>query len=113
MNEKAPIDRRGTRAAPFDPTRAAIARTVTESAAIPTFTVTATADVGRLLAGRSEFNRAMRPSGTKASVNAFVVRAAALALKAHPDAPSTGSGGCARSTRPRATRSRSVRETSP
>lgn len=35
-------DRRGTRAVPFDPIRRAIARTVTASAAMPTFTVTQT-----------------------------------------------------------------------
>lgn len=85
MTETAPTDRRGARAVDFDPMRRAIARTVTESAAIPTFTVTATADVDALLSLRNEFNREMTATGRKLSVNAFLVRAVALALADHPE----------------------------
>lgn len=85
MTEATPTDRRGTRAVAFDPMRRAIARTVTESAAIPAFTVTATADVDALLNLRTEFNQEMIATGQKLSVNAFLVRAVALALREHPE----------------------------
>lgn len=85
MTDTASTDRRGTRAVAFDPMRRAIARTVIESAAIPAFTVTAAAEVDALLALRTEFNREAITTGQKLSVNAFVVRAVALALAAHPD----------------------------
>lgn len=85
MTEPTSADRRRTRAVAFDPMRRAIARTVTESAAIPSFTVTATADVDALLDLRDEFNRELTASGQKLSVNAFVVRAVALALADHPE----------------------------
>lgn len=89
MTEVTATDRRGTRAVAFDPMRRAIARTVTESAAIPTFTVTTAADVDALLSVRSDANHAIAATGEKLSLNAFVVRAVALALAEHPEVNAT------------------------
>ena len=75
----APADR-----IPFDGIRRAIASRLTESATtVPTFTVTASADVGGLLGLRAELNAAAG-DGTRISVNDLLVRAVALALRQHP-----------------------------
>jgi pyruvate dehydrogenase E2 component (dihydrolipoamide acetyltransferase) len=72
-------------AVPFDAIRQAIAARLTESAAtVPSFTVTASADVDELLALRARINESLAESGTKVSVNDLVVRAVALALRTHP-----------------------------
>ena len=63
--------------------RRAITQTVVESAGYPTFTVTASADVTDLLALRQKLNA--EGQGPKLSVNDFVVRAAATALREHPE----------------------------
>ncbi|GAB1817110.1 dihydrolipoamide acetyltransferase family protein [Herbidospora sp. RD11066] len=69
---------------PFDPIRQAIATRLTQSATtIPTFTATASADVADLLALRSQINQALTEA--KVSVNDLLVRAVALALRAHPE----------------------------
>jgi len=69
---------------PFDGIRRAIASRLTESATtVPTFTVTASADVGGLLGLRAELNAAAG-DGTRISVNDLLVRAVALALRQHP-----------------------------
>ncbi|SCL25380.1 dihydrolipoamide acetyltransferase family protein [Micromonospora inyonensis] len=70
---------------PFDPVRQAIARRLTESATtIPTFTVTASADLEDLLALRAQLNTALHGAGRKVTVNDLMVRAVALALREHP-----------------------------
>ncbi|OJX73316.1 MAG: dihydrolipoamide acetyltransferase [Leifsonia sp. 71-9] len=75
----APADR-----IPFDGIRRAIASRLTESATtVPTFTVTASADVAGLLGLRAELNAAAG-DGTRISVNDLLVRAVALALRQHP-----------------------------
>lgn len=78
-----PEDLRAPTATRFNAMRRAIGQTVVESAGYPTFTVTASADVTDLLARRVQFNED-RTEGPKLSVNDFVVRAAALALREHP-----------------------------
>ncbi|GAA5192619.1 dihydrolipoamide acetyltransferase family protein [Rugosimonospora acidiphila] len=78
-------DPRGPRAVPFDAVRQSIAARLTGSATtIPTFTATASARVDDLLALRTQINSAYRGTGTKVSVNDLIVRAVALALRAHP-----------------------------
>lgn len=70
---------------PFDGTRQAIAVRLTESGTtIPTFTVTASADVDELLALRARVNHANADTSEKVSVNDILVRAVGLALRAHP-----------------------------
>lgn len=68
---------------PFDGIRRAIASRLTESATVPVFHATASADVTDLLALRVRLNDAAR-SGAKISVNDLVVKAVALALREHP-----------------------------
>ncbi|MFJ3490502.1 dihydrolipoamide acetyltransferase family protein [Leifsonia aquatica] len=69
---------------PFDGIRRAIAARLTESTTtVPTFTATASADVGALLALRAELNTAVGDN-PRISVNDLLVRAVALALREHP-----------------------------
>ncbi|MDI6024362.1 dihydrolipoamide acetyltransferase family protein [Leucobacter sp. UT-8R-CII-1-4] len=70
---------------PFDPIRQTIAKRLSESATtIPSFTVTSSADVTELLELRHTLNAALDARGEKLSVNDLIVRAVALALRAHP-----------------------------
>ena len=80
-------------------TRRVIARRLSESAhTVPHFMVTAAADVEALMVLRADLNRQLATADRpKVSVNDLVVRACALALRAHPlvnasyqdDAPAT------------------------
>lgn len=69
---------------PFDATRRTIAARMSETTSIPTFTVTSSARVDEFLALRARINES---TGTPArvSVNDLVVKAVALALRAHPE----------------------------
>lgn len=79
-------DARETRAVPFDAIRQQIAARLTESATtIPTFTATASAGIDELLALRTRINAAHADAGIRLSVNDLLVRAVALALRAHPE----------------------------
>lgn len=81
----ADTDARQSTRVPFDGIRQVIASRLTESATtIPTFSATASADVGELLRLRARINEATAESGVKVSVNDLIVRAVALALRAHP-----------------------------
>ncbi|WP_051792415.1 dihydrolipoamide acetyltransferase family protein [Amycolatopsis jejuensis] len=73
-------DARDPHPVPFDTIRQAIATRLAESAATPTFTATASADVKDLRKLRAGINE----SGTRVTVNDLLVRAVALALRAHP-----------------------------
>ncbi|MBO1752502.1 2-oxo acid dehydrogenase subunit E2 [Actinotalea sp. BY-33] len=77
-------DDRAPRRIPFDSIRHAVASRLTETATIPTFTVTVSADVGALVDLRQHINTANADTGVKVSMNDLVVRAAATALRAHP-----------------------------
>jgi pyruvate dehydrogenase E2 component (dihydrolipoamide acetyltransferase) len=79
---KAADGRGDARILELTPTQATIARRMAQSAAtIPSFTVSADADVSQIV----EFRRAARDGGGDTpSVNDFVVKAAALALREHP-----------------------------
>ena len=71
---------------PFDAVRQAIASRLTTSAAtVPSFTATASADVGELLSLRAQINDGGAETSTKISVNDLMVRATALALRQHPE----------------------------
>ncbi|MFJ2553059.1 dihydrolipoamide acetyltransferase family protein [Microbacterium sp. NPDC087591] len=81
-----PPDPREPEAVPFDAVRQAIASRLTTSATtVPSFTATASADVGDLLSLRAQINDAGAEAGAKVSVNDLIVRAAALALRQHPE----------------------------
>jgi len=72
--------------------RLVAARRLTESQAVPHFFLTSVVDVERLLAFRKEVNDGLESRGVKVSVNDLLVRAAALALRLHPDANSSWAG---------------------
>ncbi|SEL29775.1 dihydrolipoamide acetyltransferase family protein [Rhodococcus maanshanensis] len=81
----APLDAREPQPVPFDAVRQAIATRLTQSGTtVPTFTVTASADVGELLELRGRINHANAGTDVKVSVNDILVRAVGLALRAHP-----------------------------
>lgn len=79
-------DARQSTAIPFDKTRQVISRRLTDSSSsTPHFYVTAVADIDELLALRAELNAHTESSGrSKISINDFLVRAAAIALREHP-----------------------------
>lgn len=94
-----PDARRDSEEIPMSQTRRVIARRLSESAhTVPHFMVTAAADVEALMVLRADLNRQLATADRpKVSVNDLVVRACALALRAHPlvnasyqdDAPAT------------------------
>ncbi|MGN8049621.1 dihydrolipoamide acetyltransferase family protein [Curtobacterium sp. 22159] len=78
-------DDRESRRVPFDAIRRSIASRLTAAVgAVPTFTATASADIEELLALRATMNERRGEDGRKLSLNDFLVRASALALRLHP-----------------------------
>ncbi|MBX9708306.1 MAG: pyruvate dehydrogenase complex dihydrolipoamide acetyltransferase [Caulobacteraceae bacterium] len=72
---------------PLDGMRKAIARRMTDSFRdIPHFPLTIDCEIDGLMVVRAKVNAMLEPQGIKVSVNDFVIKAAALALKAVPEA---------------------------
>ncbi|WP_374274239.1 pyruvate dehydrogenase complex dihydrolipoamide acetyltransferase [Brevundimonas sp.] len=72
---------------PLDGMRKAIARRLTDSFRdVPHFPLTIDCDIDGLLAARARVNAIMEKDGVKVSVNDFVIKASAMALKAVPEA---------------------------
>ena len=72
---------------PLDGMRKAIARRMTESFRdVPHFPLSIDCELDALLAARTKINALLESQGVKVSVNDFVIRASALALKAVPEA---------------------------
>ena len=72
---------------PLDGMRKAIARRMVESVQqVPHFPLTIDVEIDALLAARAKVNALLEKSGVKVSVNDFVIKAAAMALKAVPEA---------------------------
>ncbi len=61
------------------------ARRLTESQAVPHFFLTNQVNAKRLLKVRADINEQLAPEGVKISVTDLIVRASALALRAHPE----------------------------
>ncbi len=80
-------DRRGSEKEPISSIRRVIARRLGESAReVPHFYVTAVADAEELVKLRASLNEQLVAAGRpKVSVNDLIVRAAALALREHPE----------------------------
>ena len=71
---------------PVSQLRKTIARRLSESIGpVPTFYLTISADVTRLLEARRAVNDLLQGSGIKASINDFVLKATAMALARHPE----------------------------
>jgi pyruvate dehydrogenase E2 component (dihydrolipoamide acetyltransferase) len=66
--------------------RKVTAKRLTESQAVPHFFLTSVVDMERLIALRAEVNQGLADTGVKISINDFIVKAVALALRQHPDA---------------------------
>ncbi|GAA1430913.1 pyruvate dehydrogenase complex dihydrolipoamide acetyltransferase [Microlunatus lacustris] len=79
-------DRREPEEVPFDSVRRVIAHRLSDSSRdVPHFVVTAVADVEELVQMRAELNQRLQAADReKVSVNDILVRACALALRAHP-----------------------------
>ena len=72
---------------PLDGMRKAIARRLTDSFRdVPHFPLTIDCDIDGLLASRVQVNALLEAQGIKVSVNDFVIKASAMALKAVPEA---------------------------
>ena len=72
---------------PLDGMRKAIARRLTDSFRdVPHFPLTIDCEIDGLLASRAKVNAMLETSGVKVSVNDFVIKASAMALKAVPEA---------------------------
>ncbi|MDT8341936.1 MAG: dihydrolipoamide acetyltransferase family protein, partial [Longimicrobiales bacterium] len=66
--------------------RKTIARRLTESLSpVPHFFLTVEVDMGRVLEARKRVNAVVEAQGDKVSVNDFILKAAATALRHHPD----------------------------
>jgi pyruvate dehydrogenase E2 component (dihydrolipoamide acetyltransferase) len=72
--------------------RRVTARRLTESQAVPHFFLTNVVDAERLIAFRAEVNSGLSGAGIKVSINDLLVRAAAIALRAHPEVNSSWGG---------------------
>ena len=73
--------------APLDGMRKAIARRLTDSFRdVPHFPLTIDCEIDGLLAARVKVNAMLEKDGIKVSVNDFVIKASAMALKAVPEA---------------------------
>jgi pyruvate dehydrogenase E2 component (dihydrolipoamide acetyltransferase) len=72
---------------PLDGMRKAIARRLTDSFRdVPHFPLTIDCEIDGLLAARAKVNALLEKDGVKVSVNDFVLKASAMALKAVPEA---------------------------
>lgn len=72
---------------PLDGMRKAIARRLVESVNnVPHFPLFIDVELDALMAARAQINKMLEPRGIKVSVNDFVIKAAAMALKAVPEA---------------------------
>jgi len=72
---------------PLDGMRKAIARRLTDSFRdVPHFPLTIDCEIDGLLAARAKVNAVLEKDGVKVSVNDFVLKASAMALKAVPEA---------------------------
>ena len=72
---------------PMDGMRKAIARRLTDSFRdVPHFPLTIDCEIDGLLAARAQVNALLEPQGIKVSVNDFIMKAVAMALKAVPEA---------------------------
>jgi pyruvate dehydrogenase E2 component (dihydrolipoyllysine-residue acetyltransferase) len=87
-------DVRGSRSVPLSQVRRVIARRLSASARdIPHYYVTAAADAEELMALRAQLNDKLTAAGrAKISVNDLLIRAAALALREHPDVNASWGG---------------------
>lgn len=72
--------------------RKVTAKRLTKSQEVPHFFLTNVVDVDRLIALRADVNRELANQGLKVSLNDFIVKAVAIALRQHPEANASFNG---------------------
>jgi len=77
---------------PLSKIRKVISRRLTQSQEIPHFFLTSVVDVDRLIALRADANSELAEQGIKVSLNDFIVKAVAIALRQHPEANTSFTG---------------------
>src|SRR5690554_3686254 len=77
---------------PLNRIRKVTAKRLTESQAVPHFFLTNVVDVDRLIALRADVNQGLADQGIKVSLNDFIVKAVAIALRLHPEANASFNG---------------------
>ncbi|MEX1079606.1 MAG: dihydrolipoamide acetyltransferase family protein [Homoserinimonas sp.] len=77
---------------PLNKIRKMTARRLTESQAVPHFFLTNIVEVDRLIALRGNVNEGLADQGIKVSLNDFIIKAAAIALRLHPEANASWNG---------------------
>jgi pyruvate dehydrogenase E2 component (dihydrolipoamide acetyltransferase) len=77
---------------PINNIRKVTARRLTESQAVPHYFLTNVVDAQKLIAFRKDVNESLAASGGKVSINDLIVRAVAVALRAHPEVNSSWGG---------------------
>ncbi|MHA6693144.1 dihydrolipoamide acetyltransferase family protein [Homoserinimonas sp. A520] len=77
---------------PLNRIRKVTAKRLTESQAVPHFFLTNVVEVDRLIALRADVNQGLADQGIKVSLNDFIVKAVAIALRLHPEANASFNG---------------------
>lgn len=77
---------------PLNKIRKVTATRLTASQEVPHFFLTNVVEVDRLIALRAEVNKGLAEQGIKVSLNDFIVKAVAIALRQHPEANSSFNG---------------------
>jgi pyruvate dehydrogenase E2 component (dihydrolipoamide acetyltransferase) len=73
--------------------RKTIAKRLVESLGpVPHFFLRVTVDMSRILAARERVNKLVKPEGEKVSINDFILKATAAALRRHPEANAQWNG---------------------
>lgn len=77
---------------PLNKIRKVTAKRLTASQEVPHFFLTNVVDVDQLIALRTEVNSGLADQGIKVSLNDFIVKAVAIALRLHPEANASFNG---------------------
>src|SRR5690554_6208062 len=77
---------------PLNKIRKVTAKRLTESQSVPHFFLTNVVDVDKLIALRADVNAGLADQGIKVSLNDFIIKAVAIALRQHPEANASFNG---------------------
>jgi pyruvate dehydrogenase E2 component (dihydrolipoamide acetyltransferase) len=77
---------------PLNKIRKVTAKRLTESQSVPHFFLTNVVNVDKLVALRADVNQGLADQGIKVSLNDFIIKAVAIALRLHPEANASFNG---------------------
>src|SRR5690606_18206916 len=77
---------------PLNKIRKVTAKRLTESQSVPHFFLTNVVNVDKLVALRADVNQGLADQGVKVSLNDFIIKAVAIALRLHPEANASFNG---------------------